>query len=115
MDTKTTLNEIKCPACQKGNLYNTWDSNYGKWREQCYICNFSRLHNCRRKMQVNIDFEDRRMDKMRILHDFKRIANDLSRFKDSVTNEMARFKDDIDRLYEDVEKFLNGGNNGKNA
>ena len=104
MDVKITHNKIKCPACQKGSLYNTWDTSYGKWREHCDSCNFSQLHNCRREKQVNIDFKDRRMDKERILHDFKRIANDVS-----------RLKDDLDRLYEDIKKSLEGDNNGKNA
>ncbi len=46
--------------CVKGNLYNTWDNTFMQWRENCTHCNFSRLHPCRRKRQVEIDFEDRR-------------------------------------------------------
>jgi hypothetical protein len=90
-----------CPSCQKGKIYNTWDVNFGKWREQCTECNFSRLYECRRKRQIPINFIDRRgnrnnqpeeIKKNQILHDLKRIA--LS----------------CDKLYKDVMEIFNGKN-----
>ena len=54
------MQENRCPTHCGGYLTNRWDLNYGKWREECTSCNFSRLHRCRRKRQIDIDFNDRR-------------------------------------------------------
>ncbi len=49
-----------CPKCKEGFLSCSLASGGINWEEGCSNCNYTAIHECRRKEQTSIDFTDRR-------------------------------------------------------
>ena len=52
----------KCPECKSGFLSNRWSKAESKWEEHCTECEYKKLYECRRKIQTDIIFKDRRIE-----------------------------------------------------
>ncbi len=55
--------ENRCSKCNEGFLSCSLDSNGINWEENCSNCDYTAIHECRRKEQISIDFVDRRKKK----------------------------------------------------
>ncbi len=49
-----------CPKCNVGFLFCSLASGGINWEESCSDCDYTSIHECRRKEQTSIDFTDRR-------------------------------------------------------
>jgi len=52
--------ENRCLKCNEGFLSCSLDSDGINWKETCSNCDYTTIHECRRKEQIDIDFMDRR-------------------------------------------------------
>lgn len=59
MSKEKIARENRCPSCGTGYLSCRMDKD-GRWEEHCSNCDYTKLHICRRKEQIKIDFPERR-------------------------------------------------------